>query len=661
MSGSGADIGFDYQADAIAYISAHGLSGQPLSWFDDHSDVPISWLAETAGPGDDIRVTTAEGLSIEVQAKHGLKRGEEYDSALRKLVGGLEGDSQLRAVLLVDRHASEIIREDLKRDILRLGQGRSDRIKRITEELLSDLKKHGLTDVSVLSRLRIAVLDLDDGSDGVSAAQSLLSSVVAAKDSTTAFRLLGKRGHELIKNRGQDDIHRCARSLESAVGLSPGRTSPAISCVRFAAWVRSSNEAFYSPALQKSFPIRQAWSEVILMDQLGENESPASGLDGLESRLDAMLVEVLRGMIVGLRLHPEKLAKEANGWLSHLSGSDERLWPSRAGKRELDASLVRSACLDLRLLAEALQHPSWFVAWNAARLFEACGPTVRHQELLGLALSQAQGTALFLVGSLADSIWGGDAFRILKDRLGESLTAGCGYLYEPLVRAARNPDESAVAVSKALHGIAHGDSETAEMAAEALCAADAQAVASQADGIRSLFDEWLGKPSWCKECNRSVPGRSCDSCSVIPPHPNVPLVRVLARIRALSVPDLIGLAREGNFGAGEEARRAVVNLALDDVAAMNALISEINAGRDPRGLLDELLKQAPDRLRRVSDQILELLQSPFAAVRQRVIASLSSGWTDASTARELALKAIQDDSPPVRSAAAGFLKRQAQA
>jgi HEAT repeat protein len=374
-----------------------------------------------------------------------------------------------------------------------------------------------------------------------------------------------------------------------------------------------------------------------------------------------MLTEVLRGMIAGLRLNPERLAKDANGWLNHLSDSAEHLWPSRAAKREMDPNSVRSACMDLRLLADALQHPSWFVASNAARLFEACGPTVNHQELLVQTLSQAQGTALFLVGSLADSIWGGDAFKILNDRLGGNLTAGCGYLYEPMVKAARSADESALAVSRALHGIAQGDPETAEMAADALCAADAQVLFSQADRIRQLFDEWRRTPSWCKECKRSVPGRSCASCSVTLPRPEVPLVRLLARIRAFSVPDLLGLASEENSGTREEARKAMVSFAFDDAPAMNALFSEINAGKDSGGLLDELLKQAPDRLRQFSDQVLQLLQSPFAGVRRRVIASLSSGWIDANTARELALKAIQDDSPPVRSAAAGFLKRQAEA
>lgn len=39
MSGSGADTGYGYQANAIAYIAAHSLAEQGLGWFDDYADV----------------------------------------------------------------------------------------------------------------------------------------------------------------------------------------------------------------------------------------------------------------------------------------------------------------------------------------------------------------------------------------------------------------------------------------------------------------------------------------------------------------------------------------------------------------------------------------------------------------------------------------------
>src|SRR2546425_335645 len=129
VSGSGGDTGYDYQANAVAYVSAHALAGHSLAGFDNPHDVPASWLVETGGPGDDLRIVFANALSIEVQVKHGLQRGEEYDSTVQKLTRALQNAGDLRAVLLVDRHASQIIRGDLKDDIVRLGQGRTDGIK----------------------------------------------------------------------------------------------------------------------------------------------------------------------------------------------------------------------------------------------------------------------------------------------------------------------------------------------------------------------------------------------------------------------------------------------------------------------------------------------------------------------------------------------------
>jgi hypothetical protein len=139
MSGSGADTGYDYQADATAYVAAHGLAGQPLAWFEEGHDVPARWLAETGDAGDDIRIITVENRHIEVQAKHAATRGADFDAAFHRLVAGLKKSPELRVVFLVDRHASGVIRNDLKHDIVRLGQGRTDALKTATTELLNTL------------------------------------------------------------------------------------------------------------------------------------------------------------------------------------------------------------------------------------------------------------------------------------------------------------------------------------------------------------------------------------------------------------------------------------------------------------------------------------------------------------------------------------------
>ena len=203
MSGSGGDVGYDYQANAIAYIAAHALNEQPLGWFEGITDVASSWGAETGGPGDDIAITTLGGDKIEIQAKHRLNRGREFSETFRAFFHGLSADPNLRVVLFVDHHSSENILSDLKGDIERLGQGRLDGLKHITFDSLQELKEE--PDPSRFARCRIVVVDLDSGSDGEATARNLLSRIVPAARSQGSLRLLGKRGHSLIKNRGQDD------------------------------------------------------------------------------------------------------------------------------------------------------------------------------------------------------------------------------------------------------------------------------------------------------------------------------------------------------------------------------------------------------------------------------------------------------------------------
>jgi HEAT repeat protein len=62
----------------------------------------------------------------------------------------------------------------------------------------------------------------------------------------------------------------------------------------------------------------------------------------------------------------------------------------------------------------------------------------------------------------------------------------------------------------------------------------------------------------------------------------------------------------------------------------------------------------------VSDQLLTLLHSPSAAVRERVVRSLNSGWVSTEIARDLGRKALEDDSPQVRSAAVRLLRERSQ-
>lgn len=213
MSGSGGDAGYDYQAEATAFVAAYAIAEQPLGWFDDGVDVPSTLDAESGGPGDDLRILTAAGRVIELQAKHGLRKGRRFWEAIVRLCNGLQAEPTLRGVLLVDTSASDAIKVHLRKELLR--RGRRDNEKSIFKEVSNRLGTEGIDADGVLPRLRVIVKDFDAGSDGRDAAQSILRQIVEQPhDIETVWRVFTDEGHKLIKHQGKRD----ARSFVSLAG-----------------------------------------------------------------------------------------------------------------------------------------------------------------------------------------------------------------------------------------------------------------------------------------------------------------------------------------------------------------------------------------------------------------------------------------------------------
>ena len=83
FGGSAGGGGYDYQAEAYALVAAKILAEEGLNWPETGRDrVPISVRMETGRGGDDLRITLRSGAKIELQAKRGLKRGDDLWHAL---------------------------------------------------------------------------------------------------------------------------------------------------------------------------------------------------------------------------------------------------------------------------------------------------------------------------------------------------------------------------------------------------------------------------------------------------------------------------------------------------------------------------------------------------------------------------------------------------
>jgi hypothetical protein len=207
MGGQSPGSGTRYHAQAFALLATHAVIRQPLHWFDDVDDTPIAISLETGGPGDDVRLELGDGTHVEIQAKRGLQRNKKLWDTILRIARGLELDPNLRCVLLIDTRSSAPIREYLREDLLRLGQGRTDRLKDITKAMIkrlidSDIKP----DEQLLSRFRIVHSDLDEGCAGHAAAQAFLRQIVAdPENAQKAWTQLCKEGMDLISMKGRRD------------------------------------------------------------------------------------------------------------------------------------------------------------------------------------------------------------------------------------------------------------------------------------------------------------------------------------------------------------------------------------------------------------------------------------------------------------------------
>jgi HEAT repeat protein/energy-coupling factor transporter ATP-binding protein EcfA2 len=265
MSGSGGGGGYEYQARAAAYVAAHILAQEPLVWIEHESpDVPIAVAQETGGAGDDLCITLHDGVQIELQAKHGLQKDKLWEPLI-KLVQGLQENPQLYGVLLTDTTASKIIREDLRKDLIRLGQGRTDGLKSITQEAQQRFAEANLpdSDKGFFRRLRIVVLDLDDGLQDGKYAQPLLSKVLHdSTQSVNVWKILWGEGLKLISNAGYRDSKDWARLLnQQGIQL-------ASKCAQTNG-VMSPEERNYLESVRNKFEVW--WKPQAFMDEIDES------------------------------------------------------------------------------------------------------------------------------------------------------------------------------------------------------------------------------------------------------------------------------------------------------------------------------------------------------------------------------------------------------
>jgi len=262
--GSGGASGWSFQARVTAYVAIHVLARQPLGWLRAERDVPAAVQSETGGAGDDLQLHLEGGKLVEIQVRKHARNDSNLWDALLRLAQGLKREPKLLGVLVIGPSSGRKVREDLRHDLGRLSGGRKDYLKPITKAFLQLLEEADLDPTSIIERLHIVSLNLEDGSPSLGNAIEMLSRQISDRLlSGAAWRVLAEEGIRIAASRGGMRGDKIEAELSKAgidVSKDVANTSALLS--RYSRWNRDRFAYIQVPSLGLELPIEESWPDL---------------------------------------------------------------------------------------------------------------------------------------------------------------------------------------------------------------------------------------------------------------------------------------------------------------------------------------------------------------------------------------------------------------
>jgi hypothetical protein len=357
MGGKGQASGSDYESDVFAYVAAHVLAAEPLSWFEDPRDVPVEIRVQTQTAGDDLVVALRDGREIEVQAKHGAGGNDDFVDAAVRLFEVLHRDQSIRAVLLVSSSSTLTVRTEFREDARRLGDGIDVARRNVMEKVRSAFDaRHAFFDPLVLRRFRLIVLDADEGSAGAGYGQSLLARIGDPDARYRMWAQLAKQGLRVARRAGSQDRDALGELLGLPRRTGETRTDELIES--YIDWAIETNATFLlAPLPDVRLDSYDAWDELAPraredVDSRGDADAIRTYHDW-ENRRDAVRISDTYGA--------RKLLEERESTIV-FGGAG-------SGKSTLARRLVREAC-DGGMVAMRVSLKQIALALAAGRSFD---------------------------------------------------------------------------------------------------------------------------------------------------------------------------------------------------------------------------------------------------------------------------------------------------
>ena len=255
--------------------------GKRLYWLDKViEDVPVAVDAETGGAGDDIRVRLRSGEIVEAQVKKGLRSGNKLWDPLSGMASAIKDGTINYGVLIVSPTSSNTITEKLAKDIVRLGDGRSDYLSQIAKQWVEKLKALDLPIVESCKRIRIQTKNAILGNQAdILAARSELSHLCAEEEQVeSAWKVFYTDALDLIEHRLRRDVSKLLRLLISeGVKLSENKsTAPTLLLGKLTNWTSKANKDFSIVGVNKLLRIDESW--IPLRAEVQQNQQKTESL-----------------------------------------------------------------------------------------------------------------------------------------------------------------------------------------------------------------------------------------------------------------------------------------------------------------------------------------------------------------------------------------------
>ena len=285
--GSRAAAGFGFQANATAYIVAHLLTGQSLGGLSCLLDsVPLAVSAESGGAGDDLHIELVDGRIIEAQVKRGLRRGPRLWDTLEVLAAGIHRSEADFGLLIVCPQSSSTILGHLAKDLVRLGDGRTDQLSEIGAAWRTRLAAAGLP-ITICSRIRIVALSITDNqSEDIRTAQAHLRTIIADPgEATRAWKWLADDGDHMIEYRGRRTLATAMRVLTShgiALRTSDTPNVPALLLGKLLTWTVETNANYEIIGIGAPLAIDKGWIAQFARVLADPGSSPDSFTEALQ-------------------------------------------------------------------------------------------------------------------------------------------------------------------------------------------------------------------------------------------------------------------------------------------------------------------------------------------------------------------------------------------